>query len=56
MIDAADVIIQVLDSRDPQHCRSMTIEREIQSTPNKKLIQLLNKVDLVPPKVCQGWQ
>lgn len=45
MIDEADVIIEVLDARDPLGSRCAQVEEAILSSgPNKKLILLLNKI------------
>ena len=41
----ADVIMQVLDARDPMSCRCADVERYIRSVnPNKKIILVLNKI------------
>ncbi|KAG2489950.1 hypothetical protein HYH03_011581 [Edaphochlamys debaryana] len=56
VVEASDVIIQVLDARDPLACRCPDVERYIRSTnPNKKIILLLNKMDLVPREVGERW-
>ncbi len=47
VVEASDVILQVLDARDPDGCRSDYFEKEAQKL-GKKLIQVINKVDLVP--------
>ena len=45
MVEAADVVIQVLDARDPLACRAPDVERFIRrSNPNKKIVLLLNKI------------
>jgi len=46
---------KVLDARDPDSCRCRAIEREVIAS-RKKLILLLNKVDLVPKEVMLAWQ
>lgn len=49
VIDSSDVVIQVLDARDPQGTRSHHIEKFLRKEkPHKHLVFLLNKVDLVP--------
>ncbi|RMZ91257.1 hypothetical protein DV736_g1484, partial [Chaetothyriales sp. CBS 134916] len=57
VLDAADVILYVLDARDPAGTRSKEVERQIMSAASgsKRLILVLNKIDLVPPPVLQGW-
>lgn len=54
--EQSDVILEVLDARDPIGCRCPDIERTILSqNPDKKIILLLNKIDLVPREVVQKW-
>ncbi|CAH2222035.1 nucleolar GTP-binding 2 [Pelobates cultripes] len=49
VIDSSDVIVQVLDSRDPMGTRSPHIEAYLKKEkPWKHLIFVLNKCDLVP--------
>lgn len=49
MIDSSDVVIQVLDARDPMGTRSPHIEAYIKKEkPWKHLLFVLNKCDLVP--------
>ncbi len=49
VVQAADVIIQVLDARDPAATRSPEIERHIRSiSPSKRIILLLNKIGAFP--------
>jgi len=47
VIEAADVLIEVLDARDPEGCRSKELEKQIINS-NKKLLLVVNKIDLVP--------
>lgn len=54
LVHEADVIVEVLDARDPQGCRSIELEREVVGQ-DKKLIILLNKIDLIPQDVLQKW-
>jgi len=51
---SADVIIEVLDSRDPMACRCIEMEKEVTSS-GKRLVLLLNKVDLVPKHAVEAW-
>ncbi|EGC31276.1 hypothetical protein DICPUDRAFT_82812 [Dictyostelium purpureum] len=56
VIEAADVIIQVLDARDPMGCRCLDIEKMIlERYTNKKIVLVLNKIDLVPRENVQMW-
>ncbi|KAI9041631.1 putative GTP binding protein [Aspergillus affinis] len=57
VIDNADVVLYVLDARDPEGTRSKDVEREIMSAAagTKRLILILNKIDLVPPPVLKDW-
>ncbi|OGE56480.1 hypothetical protein PENARI_c003G06014 [Penicillium arizonense] len=55
--DNADVVLYVLDARDPEGTRSKDVEREIMAADggSKRLILILNKIDLVPPPVLKAW-
>ncbi|KIS71048.1 uncharacterized protein UMAG_00964 [Mycosarcoma maydis] len=56
VIDSSDVIIHVLDARDPLGTRCRSVEKHIRDEkPHKHLIFLLNKVDLVPTWVTARW-
>uniref|UniRef100_A0A2L2Y8C7 Nucleolar GTP-binding protein 2 n=1 Tax=Parasteatoda tepidariorum TaxID=114398 RepID=A0A2L2Y8C7_PARTP len=56
VIDSSDVVIQVLDARDPMGTRSKHIENFLRKEkPHKHLIFVLNKCDLVPTWVAQRW-
>ncbi|XP_078037088.1 nucleostemin 2 [Augochlora pura] len=56
VIDSSDVILQVLDARDPLGTRSPPIEKFLkEEKPHKHLMFVLNKVDLVPTWVTQRW-
>ncbi|KAJ5246820.1 Nuclear GTP-binding protein NUG1 [Penicillium chermesinum] len=55
--EAADVVLYVLDARDPEGTRSKEVEHEIMTAAggSKRLILILNKIDLVPPPVLKAW-
>ena len=56
VVDAADVLLQVLDARDPMGSRiSQTMENMILSRSDKKMVLVLNKIDLVPKDVVGQW-
>ena len=56
VVEISDVIIQVLDARDPLACRSPEVERFVRKmNPEKRVILLLNKIDLVPKENVMAW-
>lgn len=56
VIDSSDIILQVLDARDPMGTRSKYIEEFLRKEkPHKHLFFILNKVDLIPTWVTQRW-
>lgn len=56
VIEASDVIIEVLDARDPLGSRCKDVERlVVKSGPTKHLVLLLNKIDLIPREVAEKW-
>ncbi|KAK3394764.1 P-loop containing nucleoside triphosphate hydrolase protein [Podospora didyma] len=57
VVDQADVILYVLDARDPEGTRSRDVERAVMKAAGggKRLILVLNKVDLIPPPVLRSW-
>ena len=53
MIDSSDVLIHVLDARDPLGTRCRNVEKYIKKeASHKQLIFVLNKCDLVPTWVA----
>jgi nuclear GTP-binding protein len=53
VIDSSDVVIQVLDARDPLGTRCVSVEQYMKKEcPHKHLIFVLNKCDLVPTWVA----
>lgn len=56
VVEISDVIIQVLDARDPLACRSPEVERFVRRmNPDKRVVLLLNKIDLAPKENVQAW-
>ncbi|RKO88892.1 P-loop containing nucleoside triphosphate hydrolase protein, partial [Blyttiomyces helicus] len=56
VVENADVILEVLDARDPLGCRTREIEEMILNAGiNKRVILILNKIDLVPREVVVQW-
>ncbi|XP_068107985.1 guanine nucleotide-binding protein-like 3 [Hyperolius riggenbachi] len=55
MIAASDVILEVLDSRDPLGSRCLQAEQAVLQSPNKRLVLVLNKTDLVPKDNIEKW-
>jgi nuclear GTP-binding protein len=53
VIDSSDVVIHVLDARDPEGTRCRSVEKYIrEEAPHKHLVFVLNKCDLVPTSVA----
>ncbi|CAB3994657.1 guanine nucleotide-binding -like 3 homolog [Paramuricea clavata] len=56
VVDNSDVVLEVLDARDPLGCRCFKVEEAVLSAgSNKKIVLVLNKIDLVPASVVAGW-
>lgn len=56
VIDSSDIILQILDARDPMGTRSPPVEKYLKTEKSyKHLMFILNKVDLVPTWVTQRW-
>ncbi|XP_067932331.1 uncharacterized protein [Watersipora subatra] len=56
VVDSSDVLIHVLDARDPQGTRCPQVEKYLKKeAPHKHLIFVLNKCDLVPTWATQKW-
>ncbi|PCH41575.1 hypothetical protein WOLCODRAFT_119235 [Wolfiporia cocos MD-104 SS10] len=52
VLDSADVVIEVLDARDPLRCRSSHIE---ELSEGKKVLLVLNKIDACPRESVSSW-
>uniref|UniRef100_A0A915PHY1 Nucleolar GTP-binding protein 2 n=1 Tax=Setaria digitata TaxID=48799 RepID=A0A915PHY1_9BILA len=56
VIDSSDVVVEVVDGRDPMGTRCLHIEQFLRKEkPHKHLVLVLNKVDLVPTWVTKKW-
>ena len=57
VLSTSDILLYVLDARDPDGTRSREIERAITAADagSKRLILILNKIDLIPPSVLKAW-
>ncbi|KAK7257696.1 hypothetical protein RIF29_31858 [Crotalaria pallida] len=56
VIDSSDVIVQVLDARDPIGTRCYHLEKHLKKKcKHKYMVLLLNKCDLVPAWAIKGW-
>lgn len=54
VLEHADVLLEVLDVRDPLGCRAYAVEEEAQRL-GKRIVLILNKIDLVPRSNAQAW-
>eukprot|EP00181_Compsopogon_caeruleus_P003303 CAMPEP_0184688512 /NCGR_PEP_ID=MMETSP0312-20130426/30139_1 /TAXON_ID=31354 /ORGANISM="Compsopogon coeruleus, Strain SAG 36.94" /LENGTH=489 /DNA_ID=CAMNT_0027145759 /DNA_START=61 /DNA_END=1530 /DNA_ORIENTATION=+ len=57
LVESSDVVLEVLDARDPMGCRCLEAERRIMAASggSKRIVLVLNKVDLVPREVTEKW-
>jgi nuclear GTP-binding protein len=56
VIDSSDVVVQVIDARDPMGTRCRHVEEFLRKEkPHKHLILVMNKVDLVPTWATRKW-
>ncbi|PHH52066.1 Nucleolar GTP-binding protein 2 [Ceratocystis fimbriata CBS 114723] len=56
VLDSSDVVIHVLDARDPEGTRCRSVEKYLKNeAKHKHLIFLLNKTDLIPTTVAAAW-
>lgn len=53
-LDSADVIVQVLDARDPMSCRSLHLEMLAKES-GKKMLLVVNKIDACPREAVASW-
>ncbi|KAK0735051.1 NUC091 domain-containing protein [Lasiosphaeria miniovina] len=56
VIDSSDVLLHVLDARDPLGTRCQHVEKYLATeAPHKHLVFVLNKIDLVPSSTAAAW-
>ncbi|KAH0587093.1 hypothetical protein H2248_005911 [Termitomyces sp. 'cryptogamus'] len=55
VLSNADVVIEVLDARDPLPCRSSHLEGLVAAKAGQKLLLLLNKIDICPLESVIAW-
>eukprot|EP00262_Sarcandra_glabra_P013480 TRINITY_DN3742_c1_g1_i1.p1 TRINITY_DN3742_c1_g1~~TRINITY_DN3742_c1_g1_i1.p1 ORF type:complete len:530 (-),score=100.74 TRINITY_DN3742_c1_g1_i1:140-1729(-) len=56
VVDSSDVVVQVLDARDPEGTRCYHLEKHLKEhCKHKHMVLLLNKCDLVPAWATKGW-
>lgn len=55
VIEASDIVLEVLDARDPLGCRCPQVEEAVIQSGCKKLVLVLNKSDLVPKENLENW-
>jgi nuclear GTP-binding protein len=57
IFENADVILEILDARDPMGCRCLNLEKQfLTEHPDKKIILVINKIDLVPLEIAKEWK
>ncbi|KAJ8105557.1 hypothetical protein ONZ43_g7383 [Nemania bipapillata] len=56
VLDSSDVVLHVLDARNPEGTRCRAVEQYLKKeAPHKHLVFILNKVDLIPTSVAAAW-
>jgi nuclear GTP-binding protein len=56
VIAMSDILLEVLDARDPMGCRCAALETAVLEFRNpKRIVIVLNKADLVPPENLDAW-
>ncbi|KAI0446506.1 NGP1NT domain-containing protein [Xylaria telfairii] len=56
VLDSSDVVLHILDARNPEGTRCRAVERYIKmEASHKHLVFVLNKVDLIPTSVAAAW-
>ena len=55
VLDQTDVVVQLLDSRDPLAFRSSHLEELVAAKPGRKLLLVMNKIDTIPREALSSW-
>ncbi len=55
IVRRADLVLEVLDAREPLRTRSRRLERMVEAL-DRKLLLVINKSDLVPRMVAEKWK
>jgi len=56
ILEMSDVLLEVLDARDPDGCRTRKVEEYVHARrPELHIVLVLNKIDLVPANVTAAW-
>ncbi|KAJ7067927.1 hypothetical protein C8F01DRAFT_581849 [Mycena amicta] len=55
VLDAADVVVEVLDARDPLAFRSEHLEELASKQPGRHVLFILNKIDTCPRESASSW-
>lgn len=55
VLDSSDVVVHVIDARDPLGTECQNVRKYIEEKKHKHLIYVMNKVDLVPTKITAKW-
>jgi len=55
IVGQSDIVIQLLDARNPQATRCQEFEQMVKSNENKKLVFVVNKADLIPKNALIEW-
>lgn len=54
-VERSDVLVQILDSRDPMFYRSRDLENYVREFANKRHLLLVNKADFLPVDLRRRW-
>lgn len=56
VVEAADVVLEIVDARDPLGTRCLQVEQAVtEAKGNKRLVIVINKADLVPRETLDLW-